>query len=423
MAGALPASRLDLVHAFRTGGRTSTSTRKRARDFLIVGQTALAVVLLTGAGLLITSFARLSAVDPGFDTANLAAVRFNRMPRTYGGKERRAEFEQQLLERVRAMPGVERAAMLSSFPLERGYNMAVTIDGRDDEAVSVEWRSVSADVFETLRIPLVRGRAFSDADRAGAPRVTIINEAFANRFWPGENPIGKQVAIGRYNGRWSNPDAAGPSEVIGVVSDIREVDLRRSAVRTAYVPNAQAPVGMMSAPKLVMRTTQQRALHAAVTETVHAIDPLIPPPELESITAIVSRSLAQDRFRMVLLSAFAVSALLLTAIGIYGLIAYSVRQQVREIGIRMVLGAQAGRVLFSIVSRGLILVAAGIVIGIVAALGLTRFISSVLYGVSATDAMTFVQVVAVLGVTALLAAYLPARRATRVAPTVALTSE
>ena len=423
LTGALPASRPDLLHALRTGGRTSTSTRKRARDFLIVGETALAVVLLTGAGLLITSFARLSAVDPGFDAENLLAVRFSRMPRTYSEKESRVELTQQLLERVRAIPGVERAALLSSFPLERGYNMAVTVDGRDDEAVSVEWRSVTPDVFETLRIPLVRGRAFSDADRAGAARVTIINEAFANRFWPGESPIGKQIAIGRYNGRWTNPDAAALSEVIGVISDIREVDLRRSAIRTAYVPDAQAPVGMMSAPKLVVRTSQQVPLHAAITEAVHAIDPLIPPPDVETISDIVGRSIAQDRFRMVLLSAFAASALLLTAIGIYGLIAYSVRQQVREIGIRMVLGAQAGRVLISIVGRGLILVGAGIVIGIVSALGLTRLLSSVLFGVSATNAMTFLQVVAVLGVTALLAAYLPARRATRVAPTVTLTSE
>jgi putative ABC transport system permease protein len=422
LAAAIPSRRLNLAAALgertRAGGRTGMT-----RDVLVMAETAFAIVLLTGAGLLIATFAKLRGTDPGFTATNVTTVSFGRMPEAYGTSAAVWSFEQRLVERLEQVPGVERAAGLSSFPLERGMNYAVAITGMPNHGDgNIEWRGVTPGYFDVLRVPILRGRGFTDADGRNAPSVAIVNSALANKFFPGENPIGKRIDIGRFEDKFVSKDFAGPTEIVGLVEDMREIRLDRDARRTVFVPMAQAPDGMVPPPRLVVRAVTGAALHRTIEDVVRGIDPRVT-PRLEPLLSIVSASIATQRFEALLLGVFAGSALALTAIGIFGVVAYAVQRRVREIGVRVALGAQSRDVLRLIIGRSLAFVTAGAAIGVLGAIGVTRVLASKLYGVTPTDPATFVAAVAVLIVIALLASYLPARRAARIDPVRALRLE
>ena len=421
--GALPGTRASLLGSLGRGNsRGATNAGARVREVLIAVETAIAVVLLAGAGLLIASFARLRAVDPGFAVSNVVVARFGRMPVVYNEPGRRWDFERQLLAELRATRGIEAAASLANVPLQRGLNLPIAIEGRPDEFEgAMEWRAISDEYFKTFRIPVISGRDFSPADKDGAPRVTIINAATAQRYWPGENPLGKRIEIGRWQGKWIAPGFAGAAEVIGVVGDVRD-NLASSPKRTMYVPRAQWS-DMLSAPRLAIRTAQSAEVESLVAGAVQRVDARVKPPVFESMPSILEGSIAAQRFETTLLALFAATALLLTAIGIYGVVASAVSAREREIGIRMALGAQAGAVVRSIVRRGMVLVSAGAAIGLLGALASTRLIAAKLFGVTPTDARTLTTVLLVLIAVATLAAWIPARRATRVQPSDALRAD
>ena len=422
LAAALPSNRLNLAAAFGERVRSAGGSA-RSRDLLVMAETAFAIILLAGAGLLLTSFAKLRAIDPGFSPDGVVAVRFGRMPDEYGTADARWDFERQMLERLAMVPGVQAAAGLSSAPLERGMNLPVSVTGTNESEGAAEWRAVTPGYFETLEIRMLRGRPFRATDGRNAPRVAIINETLARRFFPGEDPLGRQIDIGRYEDKWMSDDFSGSAEIVGVSADVREMGLDRPPRITILVPLAQAQDGMLDAPLLVVRSAQPAALTAAIRDAVQSIDRRIRPPTIEPVTSIVDASTAEERFQTTLLTLFAASALVLTAIGIFGVVSYGVQRRVREIGVRVALGARGGDVLRLVVGRSMAFVVAGTVLGVAGALGLTRFLSNALFGVTATDPVTFgLAVVVLLGIAAL-ASYLPARRATRIDPAMALRLE
>jgi predicted permease len=423
LSGARSGTRANLADTLRGGGRGVVGPR-RSLELLVLGETAFAVVLLAGAGLLLASFARLRAVDPGFEPSGVLAVRLASLPERYRGEGRRVELEGSILDRVRALPGVKDAAAVANFPLERGINLPVSIAGRpEDREGSVEWRGITPGYFETLRIPIVRGRAFTAADGAGAAKVAIVNAAFAERYWPGRNPIGERIEIGRWKGEWLAPEFEGGEEIVGVAADVKEIGLGADARRTVYVPRAQAPAQMLDNPRLVIRADRAAAAESAIVGEIRRLDPEIRPPTVRLLDEIVSASIAQPRFQTLLLGLFAGMALVLTAFGIYAVIAYTVQQRVPEMGIRLALGASPAQVLRLVLRRAMAPVGLGLVIGIGAALALTRLLSSMLYGVTPTDPATFAAVGAVFFLVGLAAAFIPAQRAARVSPTVSLSAE
>ena len=422
LAAAVPAGRLNLASAL--GERTRGAGRHRSRDLLVMSETAFAIVLLAGAGLMLSSFAKLRSVDPGFTAENVTAVRFARMPRDYDAMDAIWRFQRQVIERLASMPGVQSVAGLPNFPLERGWNMPVAIAGVPESGDGgVEYRWVSPSYFETLRIPIVQGRGFRPNEERTSPRVAIVNQAMAKRFFPDGNVLGRELEIGRYKDQWIGDEFKGTVEIVGIAGDIREVQLGKPARRTVYVPIAQAQDRVASAPLLAIRALPGTSLQKAVIDAVRAVDPRVAPPQLEPLPAIVGASLAEQRFQTTLLSLFAATALALTAIGIFGVVSYGVQQRVREIGVRVALGASSGSVLRLIVGRSLRFVVAGAALGVVGALGLTRFLANVLYGVKASDPLAFSVAVATLIGVAVLASYVPARRATRIDPVRALRLE
>jgi putative ABC transport system permease protein len=287
----------------------------------------------------------------------------------------------------------------------------------------VEYRWISPGYFETLGIPFLQGRPFSPADDRGAPRVAIVNAAMARRFFPDGNALGRRIDVGRYKDQWVSKEFTGSVEIVGMVGDIREIGLDKAPKRTVFVPTAQAQDQMVASPLLVIRAAPGTALRARVEDAVKNVDPRIAPPKLEPLPAIVGASIAEQRFQTTLLTLFAGTALTLTAIGIFGVVAYGVQQRVREIGVRVALGASSGAVLRLIVGRSLAFVSAGALIGIIGALGLTRFLSGILFEVTPADPLAFSLAVATLLGVALVASYLPARRATRIDPVRALRLE
>ena len=420
IAAAIPTGRLNLASVLGERARGSAA-RQRSRDVLVMSETAFAIILLAGAGLLLTSFAKLRSVDPGFKAENVTAVRFGRMPDGYSTMDAVSLFERQLIDRMSHIPGVQRVAGLPNFPLEHGWNMPVALAGVAESGDGgVEYRWVTPEYFETLQIPLLRGRQFTASDDRHAPRVAIVNAAMAKRFFPDGDALGEQIEVGRYKDHWIAKEFEGTVEIVGIAGDVREIGLDRPPRRTVFVPMAQAQDRMVSSPLLVIRSMPGTALQSAVNDAVRSIDPRITAPQLQSLPSIVGASLAEQRFQTTLLTLFAGTALALTAIGIFGVVSYGVQQRVREIGVRVALGASSGNVLRLIVGRSLAFSSAGAIIGVLGALGLTRFLSGLLYGVTAADPMTFSLAVATLLIVALLASYLPARRAARTDPVVAL---
>jgi putative ABC transport system permease protein len=423
LAAGIPASRSEVAAGLRDGGRTAGRSRGvgRLRAALVAAQAALAVVLLSGAGLLITTFSNLRSVETGFHVDDVLAVSFTRTP---SGMESAADFttfQERVRQEIAHVPGVRSVATTSVVPLGGQSNFPMMVVGRDGASeTAIQIRAVSPGFFETLDVQLRSGRGFTDGDRAGAPGVIIINEATARHYFPGENPIGQRIQVGA-TPDFTVPDLNEPvREIVGVVADTRVLGLRQEAPRMIYLPQAQVPEMLAGLPAVLVRAPGGMKVERRLAEAIHAADPRLPGPVIRPLASVVGVSLGQERFVGTLLSLFAGLALLLTGVGIYGVISYNARRRTREIGVRIALGASSGHVLRLITRQGVAPVAIGLVIGVVAATFATGTLESLLFGVTATDPVTFLGVVLVLSGVALAAAYLPARRATRVDPMTSL---
>jgi putative ABC transport system permease protein len=414
---ALQVSKPDIQGTLKEGGRSSGGReRSRLRASLVVAELGLALVLLIGAVLLARSFAVLQNVDPGFVPDKVLTLRLWLPESKYPDDTKVAGLYREVLDRVRSLPGVQSASAVLGVPLSgSSANFGFSIEGRPTPPPGEEYRagfqSVGRNYFKTMGISLTGGRDFTERDDADAPPVTIINETLARRYWPNEDPIGRRVSFD--DEEWV--------EIIGVVRDVRHNGLDSEPRAEAYMPYQQAPLRFMT---LVVKTqSEPLELAGAVRSQVIAVDGNLPVYRVMSLEQIVSESVAQPRFNMVLLGTFSLLALALAAIGIYGVMSYAVSQRTHEIGIRIAMGARAGDVLEMVVRQGMGLTVAGLGVGLVAAWALTRVLSSFLFGVTPTDPWTFVGVSLVLAVVAFLATYLPARRATRVDPLNALRYE
>ncbi|MBV9924265.1 MAG: ABC transporter permease [Acidobacteria bacterium] len=415
---ALRASRPDLNEVLKDAGRgTSGPGRGRVRAALVVSEIALALTLLTGAGLLVKSFVGLRHVNPGFDPSNILTVRIDLARARYAKPEQAASFFGELQRRVAALPGVEAAGLVTELPLSGQPNdtyfyVADRPPQTADQKVTADFRRVNQDYFRAMRIPVLRGRGFTEQETAGDAKVIAINETLAREFFPGEDPLGKHLVLG-----FGEPEEF---EIVGVVGDVRHRSLEGDVYQMMYVPTLR-----VGSTNLVVRTNSAdpRALASAVRGEVAAVDREQPVSALRTMEEVVSGSVAQQRFRTLLLAVFAGVALLLAGVGIYGVIAYSVTHRTHEIGIRMALGAGAADILKMVIGQGMALALAGIAVGLLAAYGLTRVLSSLLFGVTATDKTTFAAVALLIAIVTFLACLLPARRATKVDPMVALKYE
>ncbi len=419
LAPALTASRLDLHDSLKEGRGSEGQHGRRRHDALVVAEVALALVLLMGAGLMLRSFWTLTHVDPGFRSDHVLSMWTMLPGGTYRTAEQRAAFFDRAVDRLQALPGAQSAAAVTYLPLT-GLGSATTFWVNDrakpapGQEPAADVRAVTPDYFRTLGIPLLRGRTFSGRDRADSPQVAIVNEALARMFWPGRNPIGQRITYS-----WGDDI---PLEIVGVVGDARLVTLSDDEIRPAiYRPQTQQPSMFMS---LVVRTAgDPLTLAPAARAAIHAIDPNQPLSDVASMETVQSDSLAQPRLLALLLGLFGFSALLLAAVGIYGVMAYAVARRTQEIGVRMALGADRSRVVRLVVGRAMWLAGLGLAIGLAGALATTRVLDSLLYGITATDPATFVGVPLILAAVALVASLLPARRATRIDPMVALRTE
>jgi predicted permease len=420
---ALRASLPDLGAVLKEGARGSKGRpATRARSVLVVAETALAVVLLAGAGLLLRSFGHLLQVDPGFNPEN--ALVFNLAPpeSKYGEDPQLRSLSHQLLERMQTLPGVT-AAGIAGFgrPLDNsGFTLSFTIEGRPEpkpgEEPSMRVALVTPGYFQAMGLPIVRGRAFNEQDRDGSAKVAILTEAAVRKYFPGENPIGRRIVLG-----WTSDGDQRGGEVVGVAKDFKQSTLDRDADPQIFLLFDQAPIGAMSV--ILRSTADPAAVIAAVRTQVKEVDPNLPLYKLQTMEDLVSSSVSQPRFYMLLLGGFAAVALLMAAIGMYGVIAYGVSQRSQEIGVRMALGATRDRVVRMVLGQGLVLALLGAVAGVAGALFATRGMRSLLFGVSAGDPAIYMGVAAVLVLVAALASYLPARRAARTEPQMALRGE
>ena len=423
LAPALQISKSDVNESLKESGRGSIGGRrqKRLRNLLIVSEVALSVVLLVGAGLLFRSFLQLQSVNTGFTSEQLLTLRLSPAGSNYRRDSDYIAFYNQVLQRTSAIPGVVSVGTINTLPLDKGPTAAYRIEGRPpltlDKWPGANYRTVSPDYFRAMNIPMSQGRAFTEHDTETTPLVMIINQALAKRDFPGENPIGKRINLG-------NNDPQGQPvwwEIVGVVSDVRSLELSKEATPEFYLSGLQDTFGNMF---MVVRTSVEPAgVVAAIRQTTADVDKSAALSDVKTMEHIVSEAVTQPRFNLVLLSLFSGIALLLSAAGIYGVTAYSVTQRTHEFGIRMALGAQVGDVLRMIIRQGMLLISMGLVIGLLAAFVLTRLLRTLLFGVSVTDPLTFVVISLLLMGVALLACYIPARRATKVDPLVALRYE
>ena len=429
---ALQGSHADLSSTLKeSSGRSGTGFRQnKARSLLVVSEVALALILLIGSALLIRTSIALGAVDPGFDATNVLTMRMS----LTGPRFLKSEGVEQLVldgvARLRALPGVENASATCCVPLQGGYGLPFVIVGRPLDGPSHGgggWLTLSPGFFDVFRIPIVRGRDFNERDSGQAPPVVLINETMARRYWPEGDPLNDRLIIGRGVMREFADEPE--RQIIGIVGDVRDGGLNNDPGPRMYIPQAQVPdavnalnVRLTPIAWIVRTRTDPGALSNAIQEQLRQASGL-PVADVRSMSEVVSRSTSRQQFNMWLMTVFGTVALLLAAIGIYGLMAYSVKQRTQEIGIRLALGAEADQVKNMVVFQGMRLTLAGVVIGIAAAFGLTRFIASFLFGVDAWDPFVFVSVPLVLSSVALLAVWLPARRASRVNPIDALRYE
>ncbi|MET0645647.1 MAG: ABC transporter permease [Pyrinomonadaceae bacterium] len=422
LAPALQATRTDLVPALKDLGARAGHGRSRLRSSLVVAQVTLSLLLLVAAGLTLRALTRLQTTSPGFEVENGLVASFDLGLQGYD-EPRGRELQRRLVERVRALPGVRAASLTDLFPLSLNYSSSdVHIEGRPGargaNAPLSMVASVEREYFNAMSIPVVTGRAFSERDAESAPRVVVVNEHFARRFFPGAEPareaLGKRISFRGDGGPWS--------EIVGVAKDGKYWTIGEAPQLFVYSPLAQS---YSSFATLVVRTAggDPRALVPALNAEVRALDPELPLFDVKTIEEHMGVSLFPARVAAALLGAFGLLALLLAGVGVYGVVSYAAAQRTREIGIRMALGAQRRDVLRLVAGRGMLLVAAGVALGLAGAFALTRFMEGLLYGVSATDPVTFALVVAVLLAVALLACLIPARRATKVDPMVALRYE
>ncbi len=421
LAPALEASRPNLNESLKEGGRGAVTSGRshRLRDLFVVAEVALALVLLIGSGLMIRSLARLQSVDPGFDAKNLLTTKLLLPASKYGEDPQRKAFFKQLTERVRTLPGVRSVGAVSYLPIAGlGAATGFVIEGRPPlppgQQLVGDVRVVDGGYFGTMGIPFLQGRTFSERELTDESHVVIINETMARDYFPGEDPIGKRVTI-------DMKDENVPSEIIGVVRDARYVGLDTPVRPMTYWPY---PELVYSGMTLVVRTEgEPLALGDAVRREVLAIDKDQPVADVRTMESWVSDSVSKARFSTMLLGIFAGVALLLAAVGIFGVMSYAVSERTHEIGVRMALGARTSDVLALVVRQGMMLALVGVGIGLGAAFALTRVLASLLYGVSATDPLTFAALSVILASVALVACYLPARRAAKVDPMIALRYE
>ena len=431
---ALQSARTDLSSTLKeTGGRSGSGFRQnKTRSILVVTEVALALTLLIGSALLIRSAVALGQVDPGYDAAHVLTMRMSMSGPRFASAESVDQMVRQGVERLRTVPGVEAAAGTCCVPLQGGYGLPFNIIGRPLDGKSPYhggggWINITPTYFDVFRIPVKRGRAFTERDNGAAPGVVIINEAFARQYWPDKNPLGERLAIGRGVMREFAGDPE--REIVGVVGDVRDGALNQQPQPAMYVPQAQVPDAAnalnvnLSPVGWVVRTTGDPYVQsAAIQEALREVTGL-PVSQVRSMAEVVSLSTSRQRFNMWLMTVFGASALLLAAIGIYGLMAYSVEQRTQEIGIRLALGAGMPDVKRMVVVQGMRLAVIGVLIGLAASFGLTRLIATFLYGVTARDPLVFAGVPLLLTLVAFLAVWLPARRASRVDPIVALRYE
>ncbi len=418
LAPALQSSKVDVQTTLKEGGSAGESRQSNwLRSLLVMVEVAAAFVLLIGAGLMIKSFLNLQRVDAGLRPENVLTLSVTLPGSKYPTPQSRVPFFQRLLERVSALPVVQAAGVINLLPMQNwGWNSDFQIEGRTPfppgKAPIVENRTVSPDYFRAMGIPLVAGRFLTDQDNDKSERVTLINQTFAQRYFPNEDPIGKRI----------NAGVGGWMTIVGVVGDVKQSGLANSVRIEHYAPHAQVQIS--NTMSVVVRTlSDPTALAAAIRRETQAIDPAQPVFNIKTMETVIAESVSDRRLNMVLLGVFSGLALLLAVIGIYSVMSYTVTQSTRELGIRMALGAQARDVLKLVVGQGVTLAAVGLVIGLVAAFALTRLMATLLFGVGATDPLTFASVSALLIVVALLACAIPARRATKVDPMVTLRHE
>ncbi|HKP72427.1 MAG TPA: ABC transporter permease, partial [Pyrinomonadaceae bacterium] len=419
---ALQSSRPDLNEMLKDGGRTGSAgpRRQRARSLLVVSEVALALVLLISAGLLLKSFLRLQSVKPGFAPENVLTVDIGLPEQKYPTEKQMADFFRQTIARVKTLPGVETVGAVSHLPLSGAEEIdGFKIEGRPEPEAglvqSADFRVASPDYFNSMKIPLIRGRYFTEQDRADTPGVMIIDEGFARRFFPNEDPLGKRVSAGGAR------HPMGFLTVVGVVGQVKHSSLNADSRPTLYLSYEQA--GWLTMTLTVRGTTDPKNLAAAVRREVWAVDKDQPVTKVSTLGETFSKAVAPQRFNMLLLGIFAAVAMILATVGIYGVIAYSVSQRSHEMGIRIALGASRRDILKLVVGQAMLTALLGVGIGLCGAFALTRLMSSLLYEVSATDPVIFAGISLLLASVALLASYLPARRATKVDPMVALRYE
>jgi len=419
IAPALLAARTDVNEALKQGTRGSTEggARGRLRSALVVTEVTFALVLLGGAGLLARSFMQLTHVDPGFVPENATLMRLSLPQKKYAEKDQQIAFANALLERVKSLPGIQAAGITQSMPLVGDYVLTFNIEGRPaiapSDLPSTNYYAVTPDYFRAMGIRLVRGRVFTPQDDTKAPRVAIINETMAHQFFPNEDPIGKRINITNGPDTWR--------EIIGIVADIKQYGLDKATSAQSYEPFAQVPFTSLN---VVIRTKgSPAALLGALRPVVYAVDKDQPVGIIRPLEEIMADSIARQRFAMTLLTVFSGVALVIAAVGIYGVMAYNVVQRTGEFGIRMALGAQQRDVLRLVLAQGGKLIGLGLAIGLLATLGASRAMGSMLFNTSAYDPLTLMSITLLLGAVALVACFFPANRATKVNPIEALRTE
>ena len=420
---ALQISRPDVQETIRETGRGTSGSRRqsRFRQALIAGEVALCVVLLAGAGLLFRSFLRLQSVNTGFVSEQVLTARLTPSGPNFTQPADYVKFYTQVLDKVSALPGVQDAGLINTLPLEKGPTAGFRVDGRPiltpDKWPMVNYRSVSPNYFRAMGIPVVQGRAYTDRDDTNAPRVMIINQQTAREVFPDENPVGKRITFGGtdQNGqpRWF--------EIVGVVANVRSIELKEEPEAEIYFSSLQ---DNWQAVSLVVRSTvEPSSLSGAIRQVVNDVDRSVPVSQVNTMEHVVSQSITQPRFNLFLLVLFSTVAMLLSAAGIYGVTAYTVSQRTHELGIRLALGAQVSDVLKMILGQGMAVIGVGLLLGLGAAFVLMRLLRSLLFGVGENDPLTFAAITLVLLIVALIACYIPARRATKVDPLEALRYE
>jgi putative ABC transport system permease protein len=411
---ALQLAQTNMIETLRDEGRGSTGGHRRAelKSLLVIGQVAISMLLLVGAGLLVRSFSRLLNVDPGFDPHHVITMNLSLPTVKYSKPEQQVAFFDDVLRRVSALPGVQAMSTSAALPLTPKRLTPVLPEGQPEKPLAerpfIIIEAISPGWFATLHVPIHSGRDFTAADKIGSPNVIIINEALARRFFPNENPIGRHIVMGRQSA----------SEIVGVAGDVKNSGLAQDPQVQLYFPFAQLPWANMN---LLVRTAgDPRSVVASIRSQISSMDSDQPVTDVRTVEELMDSSRTQPRFAMFLLSIFSATALVLAVVGIYGVLAYSVAQRRQELGVRMALGAKKSDILKLVVRQGVQLTAIGIFIGLIAAAALTRLMSSLLYQVSTWDAVTFLMAPLIFLLIGSLASYLPARRAITVNPTEAL---